>query len=259
MDETANQTVELTASRRHLLALDLSLSHIPRYYLGEIRDIDETVAAQRPNNNPIRHSLTYAQTSMGARLTQDVVHGRLSVAGELERVHRQYNRHFLERVNDNDEWTLAAEATPSRRWPASARVTWLTGRLQARGDLPDTLGITDTDISYDHDGVGVALALPWSLGPRRGRLDASLMPEVRTYTTTDKFDLLRFGRENHRRDVRLRVTQRVWGPVDAIVAWERLTSRAEFHRGITFPPEQTNFDQEQLGVQLRARWELALR
>src|SRR5262249_37439724 len=61
---------ELTATRRRLLTVDLSLSHIPRYYLGEIRDIDETVAAQRPNNNPIRHSLTYAQTAMGVRLTQ---------------------------------------------------------------------------------------------------------------------------------------------------------------------------------------------
>jgi hypothetical protein len=85
------------------------------------------------------------------------------------------------------------------------------------------------------------------------------MPEVRRYTTDNKFDILRFGRENHRRDTRLRLTQRVWGPLDAVATWERLISRAEFHQGITFPAAQTNFDQEQFGVELRARWEFALR
>jgi len=256
---------ELTATHRNLAALGLHLSYLPRYYLGEIIDVDESQAAQTSNRGAIRHSLTFAQTTSGALFEQDLLRGRLAVAGELERVHRAYNSHFLERTNDNDQWSLWAAATPFRRWPATARVTWLRGRLHARGDLPDTLGITDVDISYDHDGIGAALTLPWNLGSRgarrrggSGRFDASFMPEIRHYTTSDKFDILRFGRENHRRDVRLRATQRLWGPIDAIVTWERLTSRAEFHQGITFPPEQTNFDQEQFGVQLRARWEIVL-
>ena len=33
----------------------------------------------------------------------------------------------------------------------------------------------------------------------------------------------------------------------------------EFHEGITFPAEQTNFAQERFGVELRARWEWDLR
>ncbi|HEY6196647.1 MAG TPA: hypothetical protein VI504_16575 [Candidatus Eisenbacteria bacterium] len=246
---------ELTASRRRPLTAELYGGRVPDYYLGEITDIDESVAAGRT----VRHSLSYAQTTYGLRLRQELLRGRLEFGGALERIHREYNRHFLERMNDNDSWRLQAEATPFRGWDGSARVTWLRGDLNARGDLPDTLGVTDTDISYDHDGVGISLALPWGRGAWRGRFDGSFMPEVRRYTTDNKFDILRFGRENHRRDTRLRLTQRVWGPLDAVATWERLISRAEFHQGITFPAAQTNFDQEQFGVELRARWEFALR
>jgi hypothetical protein len=253
---TAGQ--ELTTSHRHLATLEAYGSWLPRYYLGEIIDVDETVAAQASNRGAIRHSLTFAQSTYGVRLEQQLFRDRLAFEGGIERAHRAYNTHFLERTNNNDEGSLAVSATPFRGWPASARVTWLRGRLAARGDLPDTLGITDADISYDHDGIGAGLTLPWGRAAWRGRFDASFMPEVRRYTSTDKFDLTRFGRENHRRDVRLRMTQRVWGPVEGIVAWERLTSRARFNEGITFPSSQTDFSEEQFGVFLRARWELAL-
>src|SRR5258706_2397007 len=104
--------------------------------------------------------------------------------------------------------------------------------MNARGDLPDTLGVTDTDISYDHDGIGVSLVLPWGRGAWRGRFDGSFMPEVRRYTTDNKFDILRFGRENHRRDTRLRLTQPVCRPVDALATRERLISQVELHQSI---------------------------
>jgi len=245
---------ELTASHRHLLSLEAFLGHIPNYYLGEITDLDESVAA----GTRVRNSLTYEQTRYGARLRQELLRGRFAVAAGLERIHRGYNRHFQERVNDNDQWQLQAEVVPVPGWDASARIVWLTGALRARGDLPDTLGVRDTDISYDHDGIGAAVSLPWGgRGRWRGRLDGSFQPEVRSYTTTDKFDILRFGRENHRRDARVRVSERLWGPLEGVMSWSRLTSRAEFHQGITFPAEQTNFAQEQFEVLLRARWELA--
>jgi hypothetical protein len=246
---------ELTASRRHLLTFELWAAHIPDYYLGEITDLDESVAL----GDRVRQSLSYQQTRYGVRLRQVELRGRLELSAALERIHRGYNRHFHERDNDNDQWKLQAELTPFQRWDGAVRVSWQRGDLNAKGDLPDPLGVPDRDISYDHDGVGAGITLPWGRSRWRGRLDGSFTPESRRYTTADKFDILRFGRENHRRDSKLRVTQRIWGPLDAIVTWERLTSEAEFHEGITFPAGQTNFAQEQFGAELRARWELPLR
>ena len=251
-------TQELTASKRNLTSVELFGGRIPKYYLGEIRDIDESVAAQRPNNNPIRNSLIYAQSSEGLRLRQELLHGRFAFGAGAERSHRDFSQHFLERVYSNDLWRFSVEATPFQSWAAVTRVSWLRGTLTARGDLPDTLGVTQSNISYDHDGIGVSLGLPWGRGRWRGRFESSFTPEVRHYTTDNKFEIVRFGRENHRRDTKLRVTQRVWGPLEAVATWERLISRAEFHEGISFPPEQTNFNQEQFGIELRARWELAL-
>lgn len=243
---------ELTASRRHLTTVELWASRIPDYYLGEITDLDESVAL----GDRVRQSLDYAQTGYGIRLRREYLRGRLEFMGGLERLHRGYNSHFHERDNDNDEFRLQAALTPLRHWDASVRVTWVKGDLNARGNIPDPLDVVDRDISYDHDGVGVAVGLPYGARRWRGRLDAGYTPEVRTYTTTDKFDILRFGRENHRRETRLRLTQRVWGPLDALVSWSRLESEAEFHQGLSFPAEQTNFAQEQFGVSLRGRWEL---
>lgn len=250
----ATLTQELTASRRHLLTLELYGGWIPSYYLGEITDLDASVNA----GTRIRGSLTYRQTRMGVRLRQDLFRERLELNGALEREHRDYNTNYNERDNDNDSYRLGAVLTPWPRWGASARVQWYRGDLNAKGDIPDPLNVIDTDISYDHDGIGAGLSLPYGRGRWRGRVDGSFMPEVRRYTTTDKFDVIRFGRENHRREVAVRWTQRVWGPVDMVTSWSRLTSRAEFHQGITFPPEETHFAQEQFGVELRGRWDLPL-
>jgi hypothetical protein len=250
----ASASQELTAAKRNLATLDLAVSHIPNYYLGQITDLDESVAAGRN----IRNSLAYAQTAYVLRLRQDLLHSRISLSAGRERLHRVYDEHFLERSNDNDQWRLSAEAVPFHGWPATIAVTWLRGDLNARGDIPDTLGVVDTDISYDHDGIGAAVLLPWGHGAWRGRFEGWFMPEVRTYTTDNKFDIQRFGRENHRRDTRLRASQRVWGPVEAVVTWERLISRAEFHQGITFPSDITDFSQEMFGIGLRARWDLLL-
>ena len=246
---------ELTATKRRLLTLELYGNRIPSYYLGEITDLDSSVALGRR----VRSSLTYKQTRLGIRLRQATWGGRLELSGALEHEHRDYNARFAERDNDDDQFRIAADLAPFTRWPASVRVAWERGDRNAKGDLPETPSLVDTDISYDHEGVGVTITLPWGRGPWRGRADATYAPEIRRYTTTDKFDVIRFGRENHRREVGVRVTQRVWGPFDALVTWSRLTSRAEFNQGITFPAAETNFAQEQVRIALRGRWEIGFR
>lgn len=240
---------ELTATKRQLLTLELYGTRIPSYYLGEITDLDASVAL----GSRVRSSLTYRQTRSGVRLRQATWRGHLELSGALEHEHRDYNSRFDERDNDDDQFRIAADLAPWTRWPASVRVAWERGDRNAKGDLLETPSVVDTDISYDHEGLGVTLTLPWGRGPWRGRADATYAPEVRRYTTTDPFDVIRFGRENHRREIGVRVTQRVWGPFDALATWSRLTSVAQFNQGITFPAEETNFAQEQFRLALRAR------
>lgn len=239
---------ELTASRHSLTSLRAWVDELPAYYLGEITDADDSFAA----GTRIRRSLQYAQLRYGLRVDQRLLHGVVRLALGVERVHRDYDSHFDERDNDNDQERADLDVQPFRRWGAVVRVTALVGRLHARGDLAAT-PIRDTDISYDHRGVGVSATLPWGRGRTRGRLEASWMPERREYTTSDKFDLNRFGRVNERREIGLAATQHVGGPFDLVVQWDRLTSEAHFPPGIVFASSATDFEQNRFGVGLRLR------
>jgi len=242
---------ELTASRRNLTALNAWWSSVPDYYLLQVTDADDSFAA----GFRIRRSLTYGETTTGARLDQDLLRGRVKLAIGFERAERDYNAYFNERDNHNDQWRFSGEVRPFRGWGATARATFLTGTLRARGDLASS-PIADADISYDHHGLGASVSLPWGRGRSRGRVDVSVMPQTRDYLTTDKFDLRRFGRENHRLETVVRVTQRVWGPFEAVATYDKLRSDAAFDSGLTFPEEETDFDQTQAGLMLRGRWEL---
>lgn len=246
---------EITATRRFLSTGEVWWSHIPSYYLGESVDLDESVIAGRR----VRNSLDYAQDYYGARLNQDLWSGRVSLNGSLERAHRDYGLHFPERTNDNDQFRLGAVVHPFRRWGASVRVSWLRGTLDARGDLPDTLGVIDRDISYHHDGVGVGVLLPWSHRVWQGRLDAALIPEQRVYTTADKFDVIRFGRVSDRQDWRVRLVERITGPFEAVVSWSRLTSRTHYTVPIDIDPSRTDFTENDFGVEVRASWAWRIR
>ena len=242
---------ELTASRRNLSALSAWWSRVPDFYLLQITDADDSFAA----GTRIRRSLSYEQSTAGVRVDQELMRGRAKLALGYERVTRDYNESFNERDNHNDQWKLTGEVRPFPNWGASARITYLVGRLRAEGDLPSS-PIVDADVSYDHQGIGAAVSLPWGRGRTRGRLEASLMPEVRDFQTSDKFDVRRFGRENHRLETVVRVIQRVWGPFEAIATYDKLSSDASFDSGLVFPEDQTDFDQTRLGLMLRGRWDL---
>lgn len=241
---------ELTSSRRHLASMQLWLKHIPRYYLGEVTDLDASViAGQR-----VRASLTYAQTAYGLGLAQEVFGGRLTGIGRLERVHRNYNPNFPERDNDNDQFELGLQMKPLRRNGPTLGVSWLKGDLNAAGDLPDTLFIRDQDISYDHHGIGASISQAWSHGPVRGRLDATYTREDRRYQTTDIFDVNRYARTNIRREAFVRLTERITSSTDVIVTWSRLSSEATYEVLSLVEPSTTDFAQEKFGIALRTRW-----
>ena len=247
---------ELTASRRYLATIGIWRSIVPNYYLREITDEDDSFGL--PRRDRIRRSVQYRQISTGARYGQQLARGRLDLSATFERLHRDYDPKFDERDNDNDQWRFVIEGRPFRHWDLSARFTYLVGTLDARGDLA-TSEIRDTDISYDHHGFGASVTLPWGHNRTRGRVDVGWMPQTRSYTTDDKFDLIRFGRINHRRATTVKVAQRVWGPLDVVASYDRLTSEAEFTTGVTFDPRATDFDQTRYGIMLRSRWDLLAR
>jgi hypothetical protein len=240
---------ELSASRRHLTSIEGWWRSLPDYYLRQITDADDSFNA----GTRIRRSLSYSKREAGGRLEQELLSEHLVLRAGFEREWRDYNEFFNERDSRRDDWEWAAQVRPFRAWGAWARLSWRVGRLDATGDLPAS-PITDADVSYDHHGLGAAVSLPWGSGATRGRVEASLTPEVRDLLTTDRFDVTRFGRTNHRLETRVSVTQRVWGPLDAIATYENLRSDATFDSGLTFPEEETDFRQTQFGLMLRARW-----
>lgn len=240
---------ELTAARRTLTTLRAWGSTMPSYYLGEITDDDDSFATGRR----IRRSLTFAQTVVGARLEQRIA--RAELAGTLERAHRNYDTHFDERDGDDQRWRAGLTVEPSPRTGVRLGAALTGGRYDARGDLAASL-IRDDDISYDHRGFAVSAVVPWGHGPSRGRVEVEIAPETRTYTTADPFDVLRYHRENRRVESRVRVTQRAWGPFDAIATWDRTTSDASFPAGAGVPEDDYDFDQTRFGVMLRGRWDV---
>lgn len=242
---------ELTASRRALTTVRVWGSRVPDYYLRQITDEDDSFDA----GVRIRRPLRYAETELGARLSQELARGRVEISGGVRRRHRDYDGHFNERDNDNDEWTVAARGRPVPGWGLTAGLSYVAGALEARGDLAAS-AIRDADISYDHRGLGGSLMMPWVIGGRRGRVQFEYAPETRAYTTTDKFDLTRFDRTNFRRETTVTVTQRVWGAFDAIAEYQRLTSDARFPDGVNFSEDVTDFEQTRFGLTLRAHWDL---
>jgi len=243
---------ELNESRHYFLAtLDLWLNYMPNYYVGELTDADDSFFAGRR----IRRSVQYAQTGFGGRTNVQFLHGKLEAQFGLERLHRDYDVFFDERDNDNDMWHVGLEARPFRHWGAAARVTYLEGELEARGDLPET-PIPDRDISYKHHGFGGSVTLPWGHGKSRGHGDAGYMPETRSYTTPDKFDVTRFGgRSNLRHEMFVRITQRIWGPLEAVGNYYRLTNRASLPPGVDVSTDTTDWDQNRWSIMIRGRWE----
>lgn len=250
----ARVTQELTAAQRHLATLELGLERIPAYYLGEYTDADDSFQA----GHRIRRSMFYAQTRTGVRYRQELRRGRLEIGADLERLARDYGPYFAERDNHNDQWRLVVSGRPLRHAGLTVGLTWLAGRLDARGNLA-TSEINDVDISYVHRGLGVTAGLPWGRRGGRGRVDVGWMPERRRFTTADRYDVSRHGRVNHRQETSVRVTQHAWGPFDLVGSYYRLASDARFPPDVAISDYDTDFAQVRWGLFLRGRWELARR
>ena len=212
---------ELSASRKHLTLLRAWVDYVPSYYLRELRDD----AASLDAGTPVYASATYAQTEYDLALEQEIVNNRMhAVAGaELER--RDYNHQFDARDSDKTTWWLGLRGRFSERLRTQATLTYYWGRLAADGDLPST-PILERDISYDHRGIKLDGAVSW--GDRRGgRVELLVKAETREFTTTDRFDVYRFGRVDHRREYRARFVQRAGLRFDIVAEWWRYESNPD--------------------------------
>lgn len=212
---------ELSATRTHLTLLRASVDYLPSYYLRELRDDAASFEAQMP----IYASATYAQTEYDLSLEQEIVNNRLHAvaAGQLQL--RDYNRHFGERDGDRTTWSLVLRGRLSERPRTQATLSYSWGRLAADGDRPST-PIVERDVSYDHHEIKLDGAISW--GDRRGgRVEALAMNETRDYTTTDRFDVYRFGRVDDRREYRARFVQRAGPHFEVVAEWWRYKNRPD--------------------------------
>lgn len=206
---------ELSATRKHLTLLRAWVDYIPSYYLRELRDD----AASFEAGMPVYASATYTQFQYDLALEQEVVNNRMHAIATAEIETRNYNPHFDERDSGKTTWSLGLRGRFSERPRTQATLTYYWGRLAADGDRPET-PIVERDISYDHHGIKLDGAISW--GDRRGgRVELLAKRETRDYTTTDRFDVYRFGRVDHRHEYRARFVQRAGRRFDVVAEWWR--------------------------------------
>lgn len=241
-------TQELTASRRHLVSLRVGGAWVSDFYLRELTDDDDSFSAGRR----IRRSARYDQASPSASLSWEVVESRLTMSLGYERARRNYVHFFDERDGIRTDWSLEARVRPVRAWRIELTLAGATGTRAAKGDLPNT-PIPDDDISYDHRGGSFRAAIPWG-EMLRGRVEAAFEIERRQYTTSNAFDLFRFGRRDTLRERRLRVVQRLGRRLDLIAEWRHISNDAKFAPGVIPRDDVTDFDDNRYDLGLRARF-----
>ena len=237
---------EVSATRKHLTLLRASVDYIPSYYLRELRDD----AASFEAGTPIYASATYAQTEYGLSLEQEIVNNRLHGMAAAELQLRDHNHHFDERDSDRTSWTLGLRGRFSERPRTQATLSYFWGRLAADGDRPST-PIVERDVSYDHHGIKLEGAISW--GDRRGgRVEALAKNETRDYTTTDRFDVYRFGRVDNRREYRARFVQRAGRRFEVVAEWWWYKNRPDLMIASLDPDgEVTGFVENRYTITLR--------
>jgi hypothetical protein len=242
-------TQELTASRRHLLALRVGAAWISDFYLRELTDDDASVAA----GTRIRKSARYDQATPSASIGWEVIDDHLTMSLGYKRARRNYIHSFNERDGVRNDWSLEARVRPVRRWRLELEAGAATGDYDARGDLSSSPAVLDDDISYDHDGAWLKATVPWGT-KRRGRVEVEAEIEHRDFTTSNMFDQFRFGRTDTRREGGLRVAQKLSRMLELSAEWHRLSNNADFSPGVVARDDTTDYIENRYELGLRARF-----
>ena len=238
---------ELTASRKHLAEIRIDAGYVSDFYLFELTDDDASFDARKR----IRRSVTYDESRLSLRLEKTIIEDRLRISVGRAWYKRDYNENFNERDGTRRENLIRVEFRPLPWSRMEIGGRYASGGLDATGDLPGTL-IPDDDISYDHRAVDWFGSFPW--GRRfRGRIEVSHRLEKRVYTTSNRFDLSRFGRVNERRRLVVRLVQRLTRSLDLALTWSRRTNDARFAAGVATEPGLADYEQNRYSASLTLR------
>jgi hypothetical protein len=238
---------ELTASRKHLSVLRLTVSHTPEYYLQQLTDDDASFNAGRR----IRESVTYRQTYYRLAYDQTLIEDRFDARLAVQYQRRNYNQFFPERDDRRDTVGLTLGGRPFAHNRFSIEATAGLGRLLARGNLDWTPWVDD-NISYDVSLLGLNASIPWR-GKRGGRVELEADREIRTYTTTNKFDTSHFERVDHRLTWNAGIVQKLPAGLEFFANYESETNDTQFPRLVIAPNDTTSFVANRIAVGLRWR------
>jgi hypothetical protein len=238
---------ELTASKKHLSQLRLSVTNMPEFYDRQLTDDDASVAAQHRIREPSR----FRETNYWLAYDQDFIADRFDGRLALDHRRRNYNEFFPERDNSRNTVAVTLGGRPFKSYRFGLQGTAGLGRLQARAEL-DFTDIPDDDISYDWTLFGFSTAVPWP-GGRSGHFEAEINYEKRTYTTDNKFDLTRYGRHDDRLTWRAGIVQRLPADLELVAYYERETNDAHWPLFAIPSDDTTDFTAARFSVALRWR------
>jgi len=237
---------ELTATKKHLSLIRLTVSHTPEYYQQQLRDapfIPGSFIYESAGYRQTHYRLAYDQTFI-----EDRFDGRLTV--EYRR--RNYNQYFPERDNRRDTAAVSLGGRPIARSGFSIDGMAGLGKLLARGDLDSTTAFPEADISYDVSFLGLNATIPWG-GKLGGRVALAADREIRTYTTTDPADTSHYDRVDHRLTWSAGIVQKLPVDLELFANYENKTQDTTFPRLVIAPNDTTSFVSNRVTLGLRWR------
>jgi hypothetical protein len=114
----------------------------------------------------------------------------------------------------------------------------------------------DDDVSHEVTIAGLSARVPW--GRRHpGAVALAWEEERRVLTTTNRFDVLRYGRVDRRTEWDLRLTQRLAARFDLVAEWRLDTGRAALPDAFAALAESVDFDRHRVSLGVRYRLPLA--
>jgi len=96
------------------------------------------------------------------------------------------------------------------------------------------------------------VVVPWK-SRHRARLELSAEREIRDFTTSNPFDLLRWGRTDHRWEYQVEVVQQLSRALDLSAEWRRDSNDALFAPGVVPSDDITDFVEDRFTLGLHYR------
>jgi len=183
---------ELNRSRAHGTVLSAGFDRTPSYYLRELIDDDESVAA----GTTIRNSLDYDLNQGYLELAQEIAPRTFDATLRYVLERRNYNDHFNERDSNSTIWAVHFDIFPMQHNLFRVRPYYASEKRTSAGDIPSS-PVIDDDVAFE--GTLYGLELRWLWGPdsdHRRTITIWYENETRDFTTGTVTDVGHYGRED---------------------------------------------------------------